>query len=53
MKGRLPHDAVREIRNWWAAYELVLKPRDICRRHRISRSTIYDIVRRRAYKDVR
>jgi hypothetical protein len=52
VKGRLSRQAVRDIREWWAIYHMVPKPREIGRRYGINRSAIYDIVRGRRYKAV-
>lgn len=53
MKRRLSRRAVREIREWLAAYRLVPKPREICRRYGITRTVLYGIADGRTYKAVR
>jgi hypothetical protein len=53
VRGRLSKQAVREIREWWATYCLVPKPREISARYGIRRDTVYDVAQGRLYKAVK
>lgn len=49
---RLSAQAVREIREWFAAYTLMPKPREMVRRYGVPRERLYQIGYRKAYKAV-
>jgi hypothetical protein len=53
LKGETARTVVLGVRRWHAEYKAMPKPRDICRRHNITKGCLYDILAGRSYKHVR